>query len=407
MLEATELELIKYGNMARKYNFNVKEPKELIWEQNSWIRGLNTLVTNTQIKNNELSQALNVQLIEDGKVQCPRDGQAYFGNSSGSKVTGIFPYYKSDGTNQLLRFSGSAMQKYNTGTSDWDNISGYTYTSNAEMFGVMAYDRLYLINETDPITYYDGSAMTSFTAISKPTGLGLVRTAGSSGSYTFKYKVAAYTESGETDPTSEQSITMSVDTLDSSNKITVSWTAATNADGYLVFRESNGVYYHLATLEGNGSVSYLDDGSDSINEFVTPSATNTTGGVTGTYIAEYKDSLFILDGSRLHYSGGGDNIHDFSIAAGGGFIDVAKNNGQDLTAAIKFKDVLLTFKEDQVYQFSFSTSGLPQISLVNNAVGCISPRSVIEVENDIFFLARRGVFTIGNQEGFAFDALRS
>lgn len=395
----------------RNYNIDLKQEKMLVWEQAKWIRGLNKLVSNTQIRDDELSDALNIQLVEDGKVQCPRDGQAYYGNSSGSQVTGLFPFYKSDGTKQLLRFSGTKLQKYNTSTEDWDDVSGYTYTSGADMIGVTAYDRLYLVNGVDPLTYYDGTSITTFTEIDKPTGFGLTRGAGSSGSYTYSYKIEAYTTTGRTEATSAQEITMSVDELDSSNKIDLAWTASSGAAGYHIFGRKDGQWYHLKTLEGGSSVSWTDDGTSTPNELFLPATANTTSGPTGTHISVYKDSLFVLgdpsDPSRLHYSGGGDNIHDFSIAGGGGFIDVAKNNGQTLTASKLFKDSLIVFKTEQTYQFSFSTAGLPQITLVNDAVGCISPRGVEAVENDLFMVNRRGIFTLGNQEGFAFDVLRT
>jgi hypothetical protein len=111
--------------------------------------------------------------------------------------------------------------------------------------------------------------------------------------------------------------------------------------------------------------------------------------------------------SRLFYSGGGDRINDFSVSNGGGFIDISKNDGQAGTGLIVFKNTLICFKEDSIYQFEFLTSGLPQVTQVNAAVGCIAPRSIIAVENDVFFASRRGIFTIGNEPGFAFDVLRT
>src|SRR3989304_6382653 len=152
----------------RKYNFKVKKDPDVIAKQERWIRGLNTIVSATQLKDNELAEATDIQLVEDGGIQCPRDGQDYFGNSSGSRVYGLFPYYKSDGTKKLLRMAVTTLQVYNTSTSNWDNVSGYTYTSGKNAEGVMAYDRLYLVNATDSLTYYDGSSIISFSSINAP-----------------------------------------------------------------------------------------------------------------------------------------------------------------------------------------------------------------------------------------------
>lgn len=396
--------------MARQYPRPNFKKNSIESTMGSFIRGLDTLVSNTQIRADELSDAVDIIIIEDGKVQCPRDGQSYYGNSSGTKTTGLFPYYKSDGTKQLLRISGTKLQKLNTSTSDWDDISGYTYTTSLNTQAVMAYDRLYLVNGIDPLTYYDGTSIQSFTAISAPSAPTVTRT-GSAGSYTFSYKISAVTAVGETTPSPAGSTTLNVSTLDTSNYMTVSWSAVTSAIGYNVYGRKDGSWYFLTYVEGNSSTSYIDKGTATPQEVFTPYESNTTGGPIGKYIALYKDTIFIFgdpnNPSRAYYSGGGDKINDFSMANGGGFIDISKNDGQLGTGMIVFKNSLIIFKEESIYQFSFTTSGLPQVEQVSASIGCIAPRSIITVENDIFFVSRRGVFTIGNEAGFAFDVLRT
>ena len=82
----------------------------------------------------------------------------------------------------------------------------------------MAYDRLYLQNGQDNLTYYDGTDITTFTGILAPTNTlaTFVKKPSTGGSaslspsaspsnapeYTYSYKVSAYTEVGETDPSS-------------------------------------------------------------------------------------------------------------------------------------------------------------------------------------------------------------
>ncbi len=395
----------------RYYAIPKTNEKLLVSKQNKWIRGLNTLVSNTQIRPDELSEATNIQLVEDGKIQCPRDGQDYFGNTSGSRVTGLYTYYTSDGTKKLLWACVTALQVYNTSTSDWDTVSGKTYTTTLNTEGVMAYDRLYLQNGTDALTYYDGTEITTFTAISAPTSPTCTRTGGATGSFTFSYKVTAVTAIGETEPTAAASATLNQATLSASIYMTVGWTASTNAIGYNVYGRTASYWRFLKYVEGQATASWVDDGTQTPSEVFTPPEANSTEGPTGKYIAVYKDSLFVYgdpdNPSRLFYSGGGDRINDFSVSNGGGFIDISKNDGQMGTGLIVFKNTLLCFKEDSIYQFEFTTSGLPQSTQVNAAVGCIAPRSIVAVENDIFFASRRGVFTIGNEPGFAFDVLRT
>ena len=378
-------------------------------KQEKW-KTLNTLVSSSQIKPNELAEAVDIQLIEDGKIQCPRDGQAYYGEEDGSRVTGLFPYYNSDGTSKLLRMSGTHLQVLDESNLTWSNVIGATYTDSLNANGVVAYDNLYLCNGTDNLTYYNGTSITAFTAVTAPSAPTVTRT-GTTGSYTYSYKITAVTSVGETEASTAGTQVANVNTLDSSTYMTVSWSAVTNATGYNVYGRKDGFWYFMKYLEGNASTSYVDKGQDTPQDSFTPPEGNTTGGARGKYISVYKDSLFLYgdpdNPSRLYYSAGGDRISDFSVSSGGGFIDVSKNDGQKGTGLIVFKNSLLVFKEGSIYQFSFNTSGLPQLTQVTPAVGCNAPRSIVAVENDIFFASDRGIFTIGNEAGFAFDVLRT
>lgn len=394
----------------RSYSTKLRDEPLLIAKSESWIRGLNSIVSPTQIKENEVAEMVDCQLVEDGKVQCPREGQSYFGVEEDSHVRGLFSYYKSTGERELLRMSGTTLKKY-VDASTWTAITGYTYTSDRNTNGVMAYDRLYLCNGIDPLTYYDGSVIQSFTARSAPTISSVVRTGGSAGTHTYSYKIKAVTAVGSTAPSAAVSATADWNEPTSSNYMTVTWGAVTGATGYEIYGRRDSFWYFMASVEGNGTVTYIDNGTDTPNEAFEVVDVNTTAGPIGNYVTIYKDSLFIggdpSHPSRLYYSGGGDQVNNFSIDGGGGFLDVSRDDGQAITGVTVFKDKLIIFKEDSIYQFSFTSSGLPQVAQVSPVIGAIAPRSIVAVENDVFFLSRRGVFTIGNEQGFAFDVLRT
>lgn len=396
--------------MARDFNLQIPKTKILSTKGNKYIRGLNTLVSATQIREDELSEAVDIQLIEDGKIKFPRDGQTYYGLENGTKVTGIFPFYKSDGTQQLLRMSGIYLQKYNTTSHNWDNISGATYTTDKDTEAVMAYDRLYICNGYDNLTYYDGTSITTFTAVTAPVSPTCTRT-GTTGTYTFSYKITSVTAVGESMPTAAVSDVCNVATLDTSTYMTIAWTAKANAIGYNLYGRKDGKWFFMTYLDGNGTVSYVDKGTLTPDDSIVPPEGNSTQGPKGKHVAVYKDSLFIYgdptNPSRLYYSGGGDKINDFSAGSGGGFVDITKNDGQIGTGMAIFKNSLIAFKQRAIYQFSFGTTGAPQYSSVTNAIGCNSPRSIVLVENDVFFSSYNGVYTIGNESGFAIDVLRT
>ena len=392
----------------REYRKKLEEPKTLIEKSESWIRGLNQLVSATQIKPNELAEAVDIELVEDGKIKCPRQGQDYYGAQQGSRVRGVSPFYGSDGTIHLLMHSGTAVYKYVDSTT-WSAVTGHTYTSG-NMNTTMAADRLYMVNGVDALTYYDGTDITDFTGIGSANTPTATPTGGT-GSYTYSYKITALTDVGESAPSTAGTATSDSAELDSDDYMSLSWSVTTSATGYNVYGRKAGQWFFMKYLEGNGSTSYVDKGQDTPNEAFIIRDGDGTAGPVGKYIEVYKDSLFIAgdpdNPSRLYYSGGGDQINNFTIGGGGGLIDISKNDGQSITGLKIFKDSILVFKSDSIYQFSFTSSGLPQVIQVTNSIGAIAPRSIVAVENDVFFLSRRGVFTIGNEAGFAFDVLRT
>lgn len=87
-------------------------------------------------------------------------------------------------------------------------------------------------------------------------------------------------------------------------------------------------------------------------------------------------------------------------------IDVRKNDGDKITALGIFQDVVIIFKERSIYQLTFDTSGNPTVTPVTYATGCVSHKSVKNVENDMYFLSREGIRVLGNQPQY-FDAIRT
>lgn len=82
------------------------------------------------------------------------------------------------------------------------------------------------------------------------------------------------------------------------------------------------------------------------------------------------------------------------------FIDVRKDDGDVITALKTFQDIILVFKKFSTYQLEFDGSGLPVITPITNSVGCLSHKSVVDVENDVLFLSVEGVRRIGNDPGY-------
>lgn len=87
-------------------------------------------------------------------------------------------------------------------------------------------------------------------------------------------------------------------------------------------------------------------------------------------------------------------------------IDINKFDGDKITALAKFQDSLIIFKERSIYQLTLDSTGVPIVAPVSKNYGCVSHRSLDNVENDVFFLTRNGVYVLGNEPNF-FNVIRT
>lgn len=88
------------------------------------------------------------------------------------------------------------------------------------------------------------------------------------------------------------------------------------------------------------------------------------------------------------------------------FIDVNKDDGDKITGFSKFQDALIIFKEKSIFQLNFDSSGVPTVQAVTKSYGCVSHRSIDNVDNDVFFLTRNGVYVLGNEANY-FNVIRT
>jgi hypothetical protein len=91
---------------------------------------------------------------------------------------------------------------------------------------------------------------------------------------------------------------------------------------------------------------------------------------------------------------------------GANFVDINKNDGDKITGLAKFNDVLVIFKEKSVYQLTFAADGTPTVQAVTKNYGCVGHRTIENVDNDVFFLSRNGVYVLGNEPNY-FNVIRT
>lgn len=306
----------------------------------TFLGGLNTFQDETVIKDGELTEAKNIILSVDGIE--PRPGTSNYGSSSGSKVLGLYGYYKSDGTRQFLRFADGAndkLQKYVSGTPT--DIGSTTFDDEAQMNFVQARDLIFGFNGIDSLWKYDGTTITTYSALATPTGLGITPT-GTTGSTTYSYRVSAFNSTGETLACASVTTATGNATLSATNYNALAWSAVTGATGYNIWgRYATGLgETYLGTVYG--VLVYNDKGQDDPSLSLLPPEGNTTTGIKST-MAEFAISRIFAAGdpanpSRLYFGGTGENIGNFSgSSVGGGSVDVFKNDGAIIRAIKPFQ----------------------------------------------------------------------
>lgn len=174
------------------------------------------------------------------------------------------------------------------------------------------------------------------------------------------------------------------------------------------------------------------------------SSTTRPGTIPKAKFSIYNNGLHIASGvpgqpSRVYFSAGGkpavftrdatgkpagtnpgdgwpDNTTDvpgatvFTGTAPAFTIDFGKDDGFAVTGLGVFQGDIVVFKENAIYQLSFDGSTVDAtaatVTLITKSVGCVSHRTIAYVENDIYFLSRRGVYVLGNEENF-YTAIRT
>lgn len=376
-----------------------------------FLGGLNTFQDETVLKDSELTRAKNILLTVDGIE--PRPGIIHYGSDNGdSKVLGGFGYYMANGTHEFLRMSGGKLYKKN-GTS-WTQIGSTTWNTAARMNFLQARDLVFMWNGVDPLAYYNGTAITVYTALTTPAGLA-VTTAGSAGTTAYSYRVSAFNATGETLACVAVNLATGNALLDATNYNKLDWTATVGAVGYNIWgRKSTGLgETYITTTYTN---QYLDKGEFDPSTAILPPESNTTTGIICKKAIFAQSRIFAAGdptyNSRLYYGGVGSNITNFSFSeTGGGATDIFKNDGSEIRDILPFQGGVIVWKDNAIYKFYFNSSGQPTLEEITRSFGGIAWRGSKHVENDIIFPARKdgrlAFYSLGNQENYSAGILRT
>ena len=390
--------------------------REINWD--NFRRGLNTLLKETEVKDDELVQADNLMLIGKG-VPTKRWGtDNYFLSSATGSVRGLKGFYQSDGTNQLLAITdqGVLTQKSN---ASYSIITGASWASGYNMDMTQLDDKIYLVNGQRELVRYSNPTLASFPTIATPTGAFATQISGASGTNIYSYRISALSDVGETLASTYYQLDNQPQSPDLGS-VLVSWSAVSTASGvltgYNVYGRTLGYERYVGSVPA-GSTNWVDDGSSIPNDFTFPPTADSTGGIVAKFIERFEDRLIYAgingEPSKVVISGRVPNQEKLDVAYGGNYISIEPDAGDDITALKIFEDRIIVFKEKSIWQITLSQSTvgnysvtIPTAKLITASHGCISARSIQAVENDIFFLSRKGVYSLGYEPN-VFNILRT
>lgn len=398
-----------------------RDIKSLHVRWNNWKHGLNTLVAPSKIRDTELSVARNIVLVDEGSPR-PRPGVNYFGNASGADGTkqGTYAAYFSNGDSQLLTINEGLLKKFNSTTENWDLVLGGSFPSTERVNAVMAQDSIYFSDGINPLSKYDGSSISVFSELSAPSsnwasrGLSLP-----SGPFVYSYRVTAVNSVGETIGAAATTIAIGRErenwnpdpsSPSDSRAVTLGWATVVGATGYNIYGVNGGDERYLDHVDGQSANSWIDYGTKHPSAFFPIPVGNSTTGPRGKFVMEFKSALVIAgdpeNPSRVYYSAGLDKVDSFLISEGGGYVDISKNsNDGEITGLTEYQDKAVILKQRSLWQMQFTEDAIPSIANVINGIGCVSHRTIKEVENDIYFMGRKigggmAIYVLGNEPNY-------
>ncbi len=163
-----------------------------------------------------------------------------------------------------------------------------------------------------------------------------------------------------------------------------------------------GHHCNFATFLNECYVTNNNDAPFYIDSSLTASTMSVPTGLTkAKFVEEFNNYLFLANvtvsgtahKSRIYWC----NLKDTSTWTATDFIEVSKNDGQEITGLKVLQDRLVIYKTRSIYNLFFTGDAdipfiLPGGGKSNSPVGCIAPWSIQEVENGHVFLSTDGIY---------------
>lgn len=389
--------------------------------QNEFSKGYISTFDNARRPQNSLSDLTNMELVQDNIVR-PRPPLARYGNQPIYPVVGRGKYRYNGVRGQLfmLNVSGVGKVYYQVDGGTFTLVSGVNSYSVLGWAGfVQSKSKVYIYDGVTNLSYIDLTTMTTveYTALATPaaptaTASAALTTGSKPNNY--YYKVTANNVVGESTASAASAAVNVNDIRDNwssaaSKTVTVTWTAVTGATSYTIYGGDDPTALNeIITLANLTTLSYIDDGSLTLNPFkIAPSSNSTQGAVfTWLYVDTRNSQIYgVTSDNKLYYSAPSNAATasaDFSSLNGGGFTTI--DEGGD--TILNFVDGFRTGKGDPVITtssrgaagkgrfnhvtFDQVTYGdqvifFPNVIEANGQSGTYAPRATVKAGDSLYY----------------------
>lgn len=391
-------------------------------------KGTNNSINQARLDKEFAVESTNLWQVQDG-IWKTRPGTKYYGQviEGVDSIDGAVEYQNDSGERLIIAIAGGSAYISSDGGS-WSNISGATFTEGEKPFFMQINSKMFIANGVDPLTYYDGSSLLTYSGISAPTGQSASATGIAGSGFSNYYRIVAVNEIGFTTPSNVATVNSTKHrdswATDASEYTTITWSSVTGANAYQVYwGEFDGEEVLIGQTTG---VSFVDYGeaTNPKNIYVETPDDNTT--------AAPKFRVMEISGNRLwatydpnhpwriYFTGVGQYFVNpaFSPFYGGGYIDLEIGTKNKPVSVVHYRSgkgdptitALCSSPDGQgtIFQIDLATitvgSGeasttitVPAASKIVGSIGADSPYGVVKVGDNVFFANKKGVYALRNK----------
>lgn len=389
--------------------------------QTAFPKGYVSTYADSRRPQDSLSDMTNIELTQDSIVR-PRPPLVRYGTQPTNTIIGRGSYRYGGQRGQLfmMNVAGTGKIYKQVDGGAFTLIGGVNSYSSTLWAGFrQSESRVYVYNGDSTgagnnLSYIDLTTMATVEYVAlatpaAPTLTGSANLISGTKPYNYYYKITANNAVGES-AASAASLAVNVNDIRDNwsaagtKTVTVAWSTVSGATSYTIYGGDDPNFLNeIVTLANLTTLSYVDDGSLTLNPFkLAPSSNSTQGAIfTWMYVDARISQLFgITSTNQVYYSAAGTG--DFSSLNGGGFFTI--DEGGDTQA--NFIDGFRTGKGDPVvtisargaagkgklYHATFSTATygdqvltFPDVSEANGQSGTYAPRATVKARDSFYY----------------------